>query len=135
MSKSDVDIGGTIFLTDTDEEIAKKFKRAVTDSLNRISFTDEQPGVKNLLTIQSVLTGRSPEELVRELEGQGYARLKSQTAEIVIEVVRPIRETTARLMNEKAELDRVLREGADKAAARAEATLRRVREAMGFIVV
>ncbi len=134
MSKSDDDVSGTIFVSDTEDEITKKFKRAVTDSLNRIAFTDEQPGVKNLITIQCALTGRSSEEIVTELEGQGYAKLKTRTMELVLETFRPIQAEASRLVNEKSELDRWLRKGAERAAARAEPSLRRVREAIGLIV-
>ncbi len=134
MSKSDDDVSGTVFISDSEEEITKKFKRAVTDSLNKIAFTDEQPGVKNLITIQSALTGRTSEEIVAELEGQGYAKLKTRTMELVLETYRPIQAEAARLLKEKSELDRWLKKGAERAAARAETTLRRVREAIGLVV-
>ncbi len=133
MSKSDEDPAGTVFLSDSDADIEKKFKRAVTDSMNRIADSDEQPGVKNLLAIQSVITGETPERCAAALEGQGYAKLKSRTAELVIETFRPIRETVERLMADKSYLDGVLRSSAEAAAARADVTLRRVKDAMGFI--
>lgn len=133
MSKSDEDPAGTIFLTDSDADIEKKFKRAVTDSLGRIAYTDEQPGVKNLLTIQSVITGETPEQCVASLQSQGYAKLKGRTAELVIETFRPIRAAVDRLMADKGYLDGILSRSAELAAARAEATLRKVKEAMGFV--
>ncbi|MCM2281641.1 MAG: tryptophan--tRNA ligase [Bdellovibrionaceae bacterium] len=133
MSKSDDDPAGTVFLMDTDAEIEKKFKRAVTDSMNRIAVSDEQPGVKNLLTIQSVITGESPEACAAALEGQGYAKLKGRTAELVIETLRPIREKVHQLMDDKTYLDGVLKRSAEAASARAEKTISRVKEAMGFV--
>jgi tryptophanyl-tRNA synthetase len=134
MSKSDEDVNGTVFLSDSPDEITRKFKRAVTDSLNRISFSDEQPGVKNLISIQSALTGRSPETLVSELEGQGYAKLKSQTAEIVVETWRPVQAEIARLLDDTSYLDGILERSAHAAHQRARPTLQRVREAMGFVI-
>lgn len=133
MSKSTDDPAGTVFLTDTDAEIEKKFKRAVTDSMNRIAYTDEQPGVKNLLTIQSVISGETPEACGAALEGQGYARLKGRAAELVIETLRPIREEVDRLMSDTSYLDGILKRSAERATERAAITLRRVKDAMGFV--
>lgn len=133
MSKSTDDPAGTIFLTDSNAEIEKKFKRAVTDSINRIAYTDEQPGVKNLLTIQSVITGETPEQCATALDGQGYAKLKGRTAELVIETFSPIREKVDQLMADKTYLDGILKRSADAAAERAFITLKRLRDAMGFV--
>lgn len=133
MSKSDSDPKATIFLDDSDKDIEKKFKSAVTDSGSEITASDDKPGVKNLLTIQSCLTGKSIQELVTSYAGKMYGHLKVDTANIAIEKVRPIREEVTRLMTDKGELDRILKLGADNARERAVKTLDRVKEKVGFI--
>lgn len=133
MSKSDADPHASVFLDDEDKEIEKKLKRAVTDSGTEITDDDAKPGVKNLLTIQSVLTEKAIPELVASYAGKMYGHLKVDTAEIVVNHVRPIREEMKRLLADKGELDRVLRKGADAARARAQPTLASVYERIGFI--
>ncbi len=133
MSKSDQDPKATIFLDDSDKEIEKKFKSAVTDSGTEITLSDDKPGVKNLLTIQSCLTGKSVDDLVASYVGKMYGHLKVDTANIAIEKIAPIREEVNRLMNDRGELDRILKIGADKAHERASKTLARVADKMGFI--
>lgn len=133
MSKSDPDPHATVFLSDSDDVILKKFKRAVTDSGSEIRYTDEQPGVKNLLTIQSVLSGKKPEDLVEAYRGKQYGHLKIETAEKVIEAIRPIRERTDELLKDSAELDRILKVGAERARARATRTVRAVMERVGLL--
>jgi tryptophanyl-tRNA synthetase len=95
MSKSDSDPNATIFMEDSDDVITKKIKRAVTDSGTTIEYSDEKPGVRNLLTIQAAITGKKPEDIVAAYAGKQYGHLKVETAEIVVECVRPIRERPA----------------------------------------
>lgn len=133
MSKSDPDPKATIYLTDTDKQIEKKIKSAVTDAGTEVRFDDESPGIKNLLSIQAAITGKSPESLVEAYRGKLYGHVKVDTAEIVIGALAPVRDEMLRLLADKGHLDQVLAEGAQKARTRARATLDRVYDAVGFV--
>lgn len=133
MSKSDPDPKATLFLDDSDKDIEKKVKSAVTDSGSEIVDSDEKPGIKNLLTLQSVLTHRPVPEIVASYAGKQYGHLKVDTAQICVDAIRPVREKTAKLMSDLGYLDQVLKRGAEKARERAAATLARVNDKMGFI--
>ena len=132
MSKSSP--AGCAFLLDDDKTLAKKFKSAVTDSEREIRFdTQAKPGVSNLLSIQQALTGRAMDDIVTSYEGRGYGDLKTDTAEIVIDVIRPIRERVEELMRDQAELRRLMAKGAAKASSTARHTLADVYQAIGFV--
>jgi tryptophanyl-tRNA synthetase len=133
MAKSDPDANASVYLNDTDDQILKKFKRAVTDSGTEVTLDDAKPGVKNLLTIQAAITGRPIQDIVASYAGKMYGHLKVETAEIVIQAVKPLRERTAEILADSAYLDGILKTGAEKASARAEKTLKRVQEAVGFL--
>lgn len=125
---------GCAWLLDEDSVLAKKIKSAVTDSGREIVFDEERkPGVSNLLTIQSALTGRSMDAIVGGYAGRGYGDLKTETAEIVIEAIRPIRERTQELLSDRAELGRLMANGALKAREVASRTLVDVYERVGFV--
>ena len=133
MSKSEPN--GCVFLMDEPEVVAKKVKRAVTDSDTKdcVRFDKEhKPGVANLMNIYSTLTGKSNEEIEREFEGQGYGVFKPAVAEVVVETLRPIREEANRLMKDKAYLNDVYRQGAERASYLANKTLRKVYKKVGF---
>ena len=133
MSKSVSTEMGAVFLSDSAKEIEKKFKRAVTDSGTEISYSDEKAGIKNLIDIQSAITGKTAEEIVASYQGKLYGHLKVDTANIVIQELKPFQERTQEFLSDKGELQRILRLGADKAAAKAEATLKNVYRAIGFV--
>ena len=133
MGKSNSASGGAVYLNDSPKEILKKIKKATTDSGTEVTLSDDKPGVKNLLTIQSAITGKSIEDILPTYEGKMYGHLKVETAEIVVEELRPIQERTQELLNDKAELARILADGAEKAAEHAEKTLSRVYAKIGFI--
>ncbi|NBX69214.1 MAG: tryptophan--tRNA ligase [Proteobacteria bacterium] len=133
MSKSVSTEMGAVFLSDSAKEIEKKFKRAVTDSGTEISYSDEKAGIKNLIDIQSAITGKTAEEIVASYQGKLYGHLKVDTANIVIQELKPLQERTQQFLSDKGELQRILRLGADKAAAKAEATLKNVYRAIGFV--
>lgn len=134
MGKSDDDPNNIIHLSDTDEEITKKIKRAVTDSLNNIAFDDvHQPGVSNLLTIISACESKSVEQVVSELRGKGYGVLKSRATEAVINIVRPIREKYNYYMEHIDELLSIAANGAKKAQIVARETLNRAKANMGLL--
>lgn len=134
MSKSADSDNGIIWLLDTDKKLAKKIKSAVTDDGSEIRFDREaKPGVSNLLTVYSALTGRPVEEIVAEYEGKMYGHLKVDLAEIAVATIGPIREKTLELMDDPAELDRILAVGAEKAREIASVTVRNVYDAVGFL--
>ncbi len=127
---------GCVFLMEPEEDIRRKFKRAVTDSDTErcVHYDPERkPGVSNLMTIYSAVTGRSYDEIEKEFEGQGYGVFKPAVGEAVIETLRPIREETRRLLKDKAYLESVYRAGAEKASYVAEKTLRKVYKKIGFV--
>lgn len=133
MSKSDANANATIFLMDSEDTIMKKMKRAVTDSENMIAYRDEQPGIKNLITIYSSLTGLSIEEIVSNYEGKGYGAFKIDTAEVIIEFLRPFKKNYEDYMNNPDFIENVYKKGAEKAYMLAEDTMTLVRERMGLV--
>ena len=136
MSKSDEIGNGRVCLMDRPEDIARKFKRAVTDSDTErcVRYDPEnKPGVANLMSIYSAVTGRSFAEIEAEFEGKGYGAFKPAVADAVIETLRPIREEATRILADKAYLEGVYRTGAEKASRVADKTLRKVYKKVGFI--
>lgn len=132
MSKSDPD--GCVFLMDKPEDIMRKFKRAVTDCEAAVKFDkDNKPGISNLLAIYCTATGKTIEEAEAEFEGQGYGIFKPAVGEAVVELLRPVREEATRLMGDKAYLESIYKEGAERAAWMAEKTLRKVYKKVGFV--
>ncbi|MFC9917576.1 tryptophan--tRNA ligase [Agromyces binzhouensis] len=134
MSKSAASPNGLINLMDDPKVIAKRIRSAVTDTEREIRYDPRaKPGIANLLDIYATVTGRSIPELEAEYDGKGYGDLKKDLAEVVVERVAPIRERTLELMEDPAELDRLLAMGADKASERAERTLATVYDRVGFL--
>src|SRR6056297_448911 len=133
MSKSDDNENGYILLNDSQDKIIRKFKRAVTDSIGEINYGEEQPGIKNLLTIYSKLTDQPVEDILAQYSGKGYADLKNDTAEVVIEKLKPIREESEKLVKDKTYLEKVYKDGAERAQYKAMKTLRKVHKKVGFI--
>lgn len=133
MSKSSSSDLGAIFLNDTPKDIEKKFKRAVTDSGAQISYSEDKPGIRNLIDIQAAITGRPVNEIVDSYAGKMYGHLKVETAEIVAEELRPLQEKTAQYLKDRGELEKILRTGAERASLKAESTLRKVYSAIGFV--
>lgn len=132
MSKSDENPNGFVSMTDDPDTILRKFRRAVTDSGSEIRFSEDKPGVSNLLTIYAAFAGCSVEEAEAHFSGLGYGALKTQTAEAVAEKLRPIQEEQKRIQKDKAYLDGILKAGAQKAAYLAQKTLRKVYRKVGF---
>jgi tryptophanyl-tRNA synthetase len=134
MSKSASSPAGIIELLEDPARSAKKIKSAVTDTGREIVYDAEaKPGVSNLLTIYSALTGRTIEDLVAAYAGKGYGDLKKDLAEVVVEFVRPVQERTRQFLDDPAQLDKLLSVGAAKAGAVAAETLRTVYERVGFL--
>lgn len=133
MSKSAASDAGLLRIMDDPKVTKKKIMRAVTDADADIRFDrDAKPGVSNLLTIYSVLAGTPIATLEAEFAGRGYGDLKKALAEVVDATFTPIRERTNELLADPAELDRILENGAERAAAIAEQTLATVYERIGF---
>lgn len=134
MGKSDSTAKGAIYLEDSPDDIVKKFKKAVTDSGDVIEYTDDKPGIQNLLSIQMALLDKPLEDIIQSYQGKKYGHLKIDTAEIVVEIFKPIREKKKQLLEDPGFLYQVMRDGANKAKTTARTTLNRVYDAMGFVV-
>ena len=132
MSKSDENPNASIFLMDDADAIMRKFKRAVTDSEGCIRYRDEQPGIKNLIDIYCACTGKTPEEVEREFDGQGYGAFKPAVGEAVVDVLRPLQERVKELEKDKAYIDSVIKNNAEKAQYFSTKTLRKVQKKIGF---
>lgn len=132
MSKSDENPNASIYLMDDPDTIMRKCKRAVTDSEAQILYRDEQPGVKNLIDIYSACTGKKPEEVVKEFDGKGYGEFKVAVGEAVISILKPLQDEVARLEKDKAYIDGVIKNNAEKAQYYANKTLRKVQKKVGF---
>ncbi|MHB1235241.1 MAG: tryptophan--tRNA ligase, partial [Microbacteriaceae bacterium] len=118
MSKSAATDAGVIWLLDEPSVVAKKVRSAVTDAEREVRFDPAaKPGISNLLTVYSVLAGRPVADLVQDYSGRGYGDLKKELAEVVVETFAPIRARTLELLDDPAELDRVLAGNAERAAA------------------
>ena len=135
MSKSSTNAGHAVLLDDEDEQIIKAFRRSVTDSGREIVFSDDpkKAGVNNLLGIYRAVTGKSCEAVLADFAAaRGYGDFKMRVAEVVIEELAPIRSRYRELIEDPAELDRLMADGAQRAAEQAEAKLARIKERMGF---
>lgn len=133
MSKSSENANSYILVMDTPEDIMRKFKRAVTDSEGGVYRAKEKPGVSNLIDIYAAATGTAPEEVEAAFAGKGYGAFKPAVGEAVIELLRPVREETLRLLADKSELEGLYRRGAERAAALARRTLSKVHKKVGFL--
>lgn len=133
MSKSDENANGFILIMDSPEDIMRKFKRAVTDSDSCVKIGEDKPGINNLITIYSLATGKTADEVEREFVGKGYGEFKPAVGEAVVEMLRPVREKTLDLLNNKDYLAKVYMEGAQKANMLARKTLDKVYRKVGFI--
>ncbi len=114
------------------DAVMRKCKRAVTDSEAQILYREEQPGVKNLIDIYSACTGKTPEEVVKEFDGKGYGDFKLAVGEAVVSVLKPLQDEAARLNQDKAYIDSIIKENAEKANYYAMKTLRKVQKKVGF---
>ncbi len=132
MSKSDENPNASIYLMDDADTVMRKFKRAVTDSEGCICYRDEQPGVRNLIDIYCASTGKTPEEAVNEFAGKGYGELKTAVGESVVAVLKPLQDRYAELSKDKAYIDSIIKENAEKAGYYAAKTLRKVQKKVGF---
>ena len=136
MSKSASSPNGLLNIMDTDTQIAKKIKSAVTDDGTEILFDREaKPGVSNLLSIYSAVSAQSIDELVEQYRGKMYGHLKIDLAEAVVSTFAPIRDRALELLDDPAQLDGLLAQGAEKARATAAPVLADVYDKVGFLRV
>lgn len=133
MSKSDPDVNSYILMKDDPETIRRKIRRAVTDSEANFRYSDEQPGLKNLINIYSAFSEKSVEEVVDHFAGVSYADFKEALADEIIRVLEPIQTRYEELMADKDYLDGIMKEGAEKAQWVARRTLSKVYRKVGFL--
>jgi tryptophanyl-tRNA synthetase len=136
MSKSDSNANATVFVLDSRDVVIKKFKRAVTDSEALVEYREgdeSKAGINSLMSIYSAVTGKSFGEIKNEFSGKGYGDFKSAVGESVADVLAPIQERYNQIRNDDAHLKACMKQGAEKASAKAKPLLRTVRERMGFL--
>lgn len=132
MSKSDENPNGSIYLMDDVDTVVRKCKRAVTDSGSEVRYSEDKPGVSNLLDIYTSCTGKTIAEAEKEFEGKGYGDFKMAVAEAVNSVLEPMHSEFERIIKDKAYLDGIIKENDDKARYFANKTLRKARKKVGF---
>jgi len=133
MSKSDEDPKGYIAILDRPEIIMNKIKRAVTDTGKDVAYDETRPGISNLITIYSCLTGKSFDKIKEEYQGKGYADFKSDLGDIVVEALKPVQTRYTELMKNRDYIDKCLKSGAERARMLAQRTLSKVHKKIGFI--
>ena len=134
MSKSSGSAAGVLELMDTPEANTKKIKSAATDAGREVKFDEkEKPGISNLLTIHSSLSGISIADLEKQFDGKGYGDFKGEVAEVVVEYFRPIRAKAVELLEDEKHLIDLLHEGADKARVVASSTLHNTYKNLGLV--
>jgi tryptophanyl-tRNA synthetase len=132
MSKSDPNPASRINLLDEPQAIKKKIARATTDSERLVAFDPSRPGITNLLTIYQMITEQSRQEIEAEFAGKGYGEFKAALTERLVETLAPIQRRYYELMNDQAELERILKQGADEVRPLAEQTIQRVKDVIGL---
>lgn len=130
MSKSDDDPNGCVMMLDDQDTVARKFKRAVTDSGTEIRFDSSRPAITNLLTIYQLMTAREPAEIESYFDGKGYAQLKQELADVTVEFLKPFQQRVNEISDE--ELNRILEYGRDKAKVIAATTMNSVMKRLGI---
>jgi tryptophanyl-tRNA synthetase len=138
MSKSDEDANNYVSLLDTPKKIEKKIKSAMTDSDNppRVFYdVQNKAGLANLMTIYSVLTGKSYAEIEKEFEGKMYGHFKTDLAQLVVETLAPVQEKYNQLMNDRGQLLQILKTNQARAEEKAQVTLRSVYEKVGLVTL
>ena len=133
MSKSDTNANAVIRMLDDADTIVRKFRRAVTDSDNCVRAGADKPGVTNLMSIYSAMTGRGFAAIEAEFAGRGYGEFKQAVAESVVDSLRPIQQEYARILADRAYLDGVLKDGAERAAHIARRVLDKTYRKVGFL--
>lgn len=134
MSKSDENVNAWVAILDSRDDIIRKFKRAVTDSDSSVRMSEDKPGVSNLITIYSSVTGKTSAEVEREFEGKGYGEFKLAVGEAVADALAPIKQRHDEIIKDKGLIERLYREGAEKAEATARKTYFKAMKKVGFVL-
>ena len=134
MSKSDENPNAIVHILDSKDDIIRKFKRAVTDSGSEIRIGEGKDGINNLITIYSAFTGKTPAEIEREFDGRGYGDFKIAVGEACADALAPVQARYNEVLSDKAYLEAVMKEGADKASYFARKTLTKVKKKVGFVL-
>ena len=134
MSKSAENPNGYILIMDEPNVIKNKVNRALTDNEGIVRYSDEQPGVKNLINILSTATAKSIEDIEKEYDGLGYAKFKKDVAEAIIAEVEPVQKEVKRYLEDKSYLEEIYKEGAQKATYAANKTLSKMKRKIGFVL-
>ena len=135
MSKSDENTNAVVYILDDKDTIIRKFKRAVTDSEAEIRFSEDKPGVSNLMTIYSCFTGKNYDEIEREFAGKGYGDFKIAVGEATADALAPVQARFAELMADKAGLEAQMKRGAEEASYYARRTLSKIQKKLGFVQI
>ena len=133
MSKSDENQNAVVYILDDRDTIVRKFKRAVTDSGSEVRFAESKDGVNNLMTIYSCFTGKEFPEIEREFAGKGYGDFKLAVGEVCADALAPVQEKYRLMMSDKAELERLMKKGADEASYYARKTLSKIQRKLGCV--
>ncbi len=134
MSKSDENPNAYVAILDSRDDIIRKFKRAVTDSLARVKMCEEQPGISNLITIYSAVTGKSVSQIESEFEGKGYGDFKLAVGETVADALAPVKASYEEIIKDKKALEELYKEGAQRAEYVARKTYLKAMKKVGFVL-
>lgn len=134
MSKSDDNANAWVAILDSKDDIIRKFKRAVTDSDNEIRMSEDKPGISNLITIYSAVTGKTTDEVEKEFSGRGYGEFKLAVGEAVADTLAPIKQKHDEIIKDKKMLEQLYRQGAEKAERVARKTYFKAMKKVGFVL-
>ena len=134
MSKSDDNANAWVAILDSKDDIIRKFKRAVTDSDNEIRMSEDKPGISNLITIYSAVTGKTTDEVENEFSGKGYGEFKLAVGEAVADTLAPIKQKHDEIIKDKKMLEQLYRQGAEKAEHIARKTYFKAMKKVGFVL-
>lgn len=134
MSKSDDNANAWVAILDSKDDIIRKFKRAITDSDNEIRMSEDKPGISNLITIYSAVTGKSADEVEREFSGRGYGEFKLAVGEAVADTLAPVKQKHDEIIKDKKMLEQLYRQGAEKAERVARKTYFKAMKKVGFVL-
>lgn len=133
MSKSDEDQNSFILLLDDEETIKRKIRKSVTDSLGNFDYNDEQIGLKNLINMYIAFSGKTAEEIVSKYKNENYSVFKEDLGQLIADNLKDLREKHAMYIKDKAYIEKVMKDGAEKASYIANKTLRKVYKKVGFL--
>jgi tryptophanyl-tRNA synthetase len=133
MSKSDPNENAIVYILDSKDDIMRKFKRAVTDSETCVRYSEDKPGVSNLMTIYRAFSGKSFDEIEREFDGKGYGDFKLAVGEACADGLKDVRDEFSKLIADKKYLEEVMKMGAEEAYGYARRTMSKVRRKIGFV--